>query len=100
MLLLKINFISHNQLADWLIDIIIHRQGVSKRLEPWYSIPAPFEILHLNWEGRVLQVEMPKIIQPGEDEWFGVQDAKKRKQIQDRLAQRARRESSTPSPYS
>jgi hypothetical protein len=34
---------------------------------------------------------MPKEIQPEEDNWHGVTDPKKRKQIQDRLAQRARR---------
>ena len=31
---------------------------------------------------------------PDVDNWFGVEDARKRKQIQDRLAQRARRKSS------
>ncbi|PVH75834.1 hypothetical protein DL98DRAFT_536265 [Cadophora sp. DSE1049] len=35
---------------------------------------------------------MGKKAAPKDDVWFGVDDAKKRKQIQDRLAQRARRE--------
>jgi len=34
---------------------------------------------------------MGKKAAPKDDVWFGVDDAKKRKQIQDRLAQRARR---------
>lgn len=39
----------------------------------------------------LLTIEMGKKTPEAEDTWFGVHDAKKRKQIQDRLAQRARR---------
>jgi len=34
---------------------------------------------------------MARKTDPSEDDWRNVEDAKKRKQIQDRLAQRARR---------
>jgi hypothetical protein len=51
------------------------------------AIPEEPSSLHKSRQAA----EMPKKISPVEDEWFGVPDPKKRKQIQDRLAQRARR---------
>ncbi|KAF2734591.1 hypothetical protein EJ04DRAFT_493316 [Polyplosphaeria fusca] len=40
---------------------------------------------------------MARITDPSEDDWHNVEDARKRKQIQDRLAQRARRKLALPS---
>jgi hypothetical protein len=63
-------------LARLLCRVLVHRRPLIKSFEHTF--------------------EMPKVIKPVEDEWFGVQDSKKRKQIQDRLAQRARRKYTVP----
>jgi len=42
---------------------------------------------------------MPQRTDPNTDQWWGVQDARKRKQIQDRLAQRVRRRAPSDSRY-